>query len=209
MIVWLASFPRSGNTMVRLLLKKVYCRNSFSIYDDETREAMTAQLGLTGDRLHFGESDVEEARHSRELYFVKTHELPTDRSPALCIVRDGRDTLVSYAHFIRTYEPGMAERFGFVELLRLLIESRDHFGGWSGHVRAWSAHAGQAATAWVRFEDLIREPLRTLEDSLGKAWVSWASTWHRAAGRRRRSTSSTATGRTSSGMESPAPGATR
>jgi hypothetical protein len=171
MIVWLASFPRSGNTMVRLLLKKVYGRTSFSIYDDETREAMTAKLGLTGRRAHFGAADVERARRSRKQYFLKTHGPPTDGAPALCIARDGRDALVSYAHFIRTYDAGMAERFSFQELLRILIESHEHFGGWSGHVRTWYTRAAEAPTEWVRYEDLLSEPIGTLDAGLRKLGV--------------------------------------
>jgi hypothetical protein len=44
--------------------------------------------------------DVDAARSSQETLLVKTHDLPDDDSPALYLVRDGRDALVSYAHYI-------------------------------------------------------------------------------------------------------------
>jgi hypothetical protein len=34
MIVWLASFPRSGNTMLRILLHRFYGRLSYSLYEE-------------------------------------------------------------------------------------------------------------------------------------------------------------------------------
>ena len=37
---------------------------------------------------------------SNKVYFVKTHELPSDDSPAILLVRDGRDAMVSFAHYI-------------------------------------------------------------------------------------------------------------
>ena len=47
-----------------------------------------------------------------DIYFVKTHELPTenDNSPAIYLVRDGRDVLMSYAHYIQIYAPQLVEK---------------------------------------------------------------------------------------------------
>jgi hypothetical protein len=162
-IVWLSSFPRSGNTLVRLLLRGLYGWQSSALYD-ESGESMISDLGLAPDGQPASESVVQEARWSAAPHFLKTHELPNDQSPALYVVRDGRDTLVSYAHFIRTYEPHMAHEYSFDEVLQLLIESREHFGGWSGHVEAWRERT--APTEWVRYEDLLREPVTTMRDAL-------------------------------------------
>ena len=54
MIVWLASFPRSGNTMLRILLHRFYGRLSYSLYDESSgtglheRTASPTSLGLQG-----------------------------------------------------------------------------------------------------------------------------------------------------------------
>jgi hypothetical protein len=165
MIVWLASFPRSGNTMVRILFNKVYGLMSHSLYEERPGEGgvenIASVMGSAGQV-----TDPADLRAQPGRYFVKTHGLPPDDSPALYVVRDGRDALVSYAHFVRTYEKSMAERYTFPEVLRLLIESRDHFGGWSGNVGAWRARPALAPTVWLRFEDVVRQPRATLDGAL-------------------------------------------
>ena len=73
---------------------------------------------------------------------------------------------MSYAHFVRSYEPAMRERYTFSQVLRILIESREHFGGWSGNVRAWYTRPPSQPTIWLRFEDLVREPFAALEGAI-------------------------------------------
>ena len=57
---------------------------------------------------------LEKLAAERHCYFVKTHELPRegDRRPAVYLLRDGRDALVSFAWFVLAYErPGPREEF--------------------------------------------------------------------------------------------------
>jgi sulfotransferase family protein len=175
MIIWLASFPRSGNTMLRIALHSVYGRSSYSLYEERPgeggRENIASVMGSAGQV-----RDLDELRRRPEPCFVKTHDLPRDDSPAVCLIRDGRDVLVSYAHFVRTYEPAMAEDRSFDEVLRILIESRDHFGGWSGNVRAWYERPGVGRTVWLRYEDLVREPLGLLEAAARQVGVELRAT---------------------------------
>jgi hypothetical protein len=170
-IVWLASFPRSGNTMLRILLRKVYGHPSHSLYDERPAgEGEESFAGVMGSAGQVTERDLDALRRGPGPCFVKTHEGPRDDSPALCLVRDGRDVLVSYAHFVQAYEPATAGSLGFHELLRMLIGSREHFGGWSDNVRAWYTRAG-GRTAWLRYEDLLGEPLGPVEGALRRLGV--------------------------------------
>jgi hypothetical protein len=88
MIIWIASYPRSGNNFTRRLLERSYGIKTYAIYDEPRQPKI----------------DVEMARNAEETYLVKTHDLPEDDSPALYLVRDGRDALVSYAHFAYVHE---------------------------------------------------------------------------------------------------------
>ena len=95
-MIWLASFPRSGNTFFRIALEKLYGLQSLSLYEDDPaslsrRASSRVQSGLPA--LHA----------SKDLHFIKTHELPDDGSPAILLVRDGRDAMVSFTHFIQDY----------------------------------------------------------------------------------------------------------
>jgi Sulfotransferase domain len=170
MIIWLASYPRSGNTMARIVCHKVYGLLSYSLYEERPwengHENLASVMGSAGQ---VTEAGLDELRRRPERCLVKTHGLPLDDSPALCLIRDGRDALVSYAHFIRTYEAGMAQRFTFEQMLRLLITSRDHFGGWSDNIKAWRTRTG--TVIWLRYEDLIRAPQAQLERVLRQLGV--------------------------------------
>ncbi|HRW76650.1 MAG TPA: sulfotransferase domain-containing protein, partial [Saprospiraceae bacterium] len=82
-MIWLASFPRSGNTFFRNVLYEVYGIES-STYHQEANYPLEAD---------YDQFDV-----------VKTHLLPSQLVPAdprikkVYIVREGRDALVSIAH---------------------------------------------------------------------------------------------------------------
>jgi hypothetical protein len=174
MLIWLASFPRSGNTFTRMLLSHVYRFASYSLYsesiksiEDSTRDE-NELMRLAGSAGQVG--SLDELRARPEPVFVKTHGLPTDDAPCLYVVRDGRDALVSYAHFIQAYEPEAADGRTFEELLQMLILSRDHFGGWSGNVHAWLQR--RAPLVVSRYEDLTRAPLDELERVLTQLGLS-------------------------------------
>lgn len=167
MIIWLASFPRSGNTFFRIILEKLYGQESLSLYgDDPAHVSSELEAGPN-------EAALERLQASPKLHFIKTHELPSDDSPAILIVRDGRDAMVSFAHYIEDYGVVRRSPFGefvanldacrqellhgrprFDQLLRRIVERR--YFDWSGHYRAWSARPSNCAV--VKFESLIRQP---------------------------------------------------
>lgn len=137
---WLASFPRSGNTFFRTVALFSYNLNVPTIYQDDGQRDWEFIRGRAR------KAPLEPA-------LVKTHDLPAEHGSkkAIYIVRDGRDAVVSYAHYIADYQqPGTP----FEKALHWLVASNDQFGGWGNHVRAWLSRA----TAVIRFEDLIVRP---------------------------------------------------
>ncbi len=177
--MWLASFPRSGNTFFRIALEKLYGFQSLSLYEDDPASVSRNPSG----RLKNG---VSELKASGELHFVKTHELPDDNSPAILLVRDGRDAMVSFAHFIQDY--GMVQRPPFQALLARLddckqqwlhgrppfdqllrrVIDREYFD-WSAHYQAWRMGPGRCVV--VKFEDLVREPETCVQQSLAELGI--------------------------------------
>lgn len=96
MIVWLASYPRSGNTFLRVVLHQLYRVPTYSVYDDDDPVAQRIGPALVGYREK--PSDRSLMTDDGEVYFVKTHKRrKTDGYPALYLVRDGRDAVVSQA----------------------------------------------------------------------------------------------------------------
>ncbi len=139
-MIWLSSFPRSGNTFLRNVLFEVYGLESSSFYE-----------GL-GEPLNY-----------TDFPFVKTHMRPFELIPdaldipAVYIVRDGRDTLVSMAYQRKDiYEPDSNFRENFLEAMIAAEES--YFGGWSLNVQDWL----NRASLLLRFEDLIQDPIAQL-----------------------------------------------
>jgi hypothetical protein len=95
---------------------------------------------------------------------VKTHLLPHQlvpddpAIPAVYLVRDGRDAVVSMAHHqADLVHPGTDYREALRETI--LAEDGSHFGGWSQHVSRWL----ERANIVIRFEDLIANPIEQVE----------------------------------------------
>ena len=171
MILWLASYPRSGNTFFRAVLKEIYDIPSIGIYELD-RELSQIEIA-TQERIrsvvdyHPGRKTPLAAMiASRRVHVVKTHELPREDHPGVYLVRDGRDALVSHAHYVLQYDwrlPPEECQSRFCEALRMLVDAGP-FGGWSGNVLAWLART--TPTAVVKFEDLIQSPVECVDEAL-------------------------------------------
>ena len=142
-MIWLASFPRSGNTFFRNVLYEVY--------------------GLESSTFHRGlNRPVDKNFHTYPL--VKTHLLPHQLpkaysdAPAVYLVRDGRDSVVSLArHRSDIVEPGSDFTNNLLECI--LAKDGSHFGGWSQNVHHWT----KKADIIIKFEDLIKDPIAETE----------------------------------------------
>ncbi len=136
-MIWLSSYPRSGNAFFRNVLVDVYGLESSSYYDNK---------GMPENYTEFP--------------FVKTHMMPDELVPAddsiqtVYLVRDGRDTLVSMAHQqIDIYKSDASFRQIILEAIQAADGS--YFGGWSNHVNLWLPKSDLL----VRFEELVANPI--------------------------------------------------
>ena len=142
-MIWLASFPRSGNTFFRNILFEVYGIKSSAYHKDEKRT-------------------LNKQYASFEL--VKTHLLPAhlpaefQNKKSVYIIRDGRDCLVSIAHHRKDItEKGSPFYNNLLEAI--LAAEGSYFGGWSENVKQWT----EKADIVIRFEDLIKNPIKEVE----------------------------------------------
>ena len=160
MIVWLASYPRSGNTLLRTLLYQHFGLESFSQNKSRGIVGHTdAARAMFGSRERPSEWDwseaYEQARHSDDISLIKTHRPPIDNSKAIYIVRDGRSAYASYASF---HESFVKEKP--LSLLALVL-GLHYYGGWSEHYRLWTQADNPLLI--VRYEDLVAPSQDTLE----------------------------------------------
>lgn len=143
--VWLASWPRSGNTYLRTILWHCFCLRSGSIYPNEFsgNERLQEYVGHIEDKKSlFVEGNIP---------LIKTHEAPTDSSPAIYIVRNGEAATLSLCQ----YYPETP--------LDIVIEGRHRFGTWSDHLKLWKPW-DRPNTLLLRYEDLVND----LPSSLNK-----------------------------------------
>jgi hypothetical protein len=150
--VWLASYPRSGNTYLRSILWTCFGLQTGSVYTDDLRSdpAVSQQTGHFEGAAH-GQFSAEFLR----LPLVKTHERPLDDRKAIYIVRNGRDCCRSLLAYWR------ADGNRDISLDDI-IAGRHQFGSWSGHFLAWNPGA-RPNTLFLRFEQLTQDFDGTLE----------------------------------------------
>lgn len=118
MVLWIASYGRSGNTFFRVVMHHLYEVSTYAAFN-ASEVLVTARAGeLVGhkelpDRLKAaiaaGNRDeirlaLDELDASTELHVIKTHawahELFGTKYRAVLLVRDGRDALASYANYL-------------------------------------------------------------------------------------------------------------
>lgn len=165
MIVWLSSFPRSGNTFFRVLLHRLYGVPTYVVYDVD---GVAEQIGPDLMDARARPASFERMRDAAEVYFVKTHRRRDDpviaaQDRAICLVRDGRDSVVSWARLGTKHlagRPDYAERFA-AEARAIITRRTGGTGGWGQNVRSWQESTAPAPV-WVRFEALIAAPQATV-----------------------------------------------
>lgn len=166
MICWLASYPRSGNTLYRILLHRFFGLKTWSLHGDGIEPDNPASLpGIVGFEPHepLSRARLSEMENSDELFLVKTHNLPPMDSafPTIHIVRDGRSVLTSYWHY-RNRSGDVGSR------LEEVVAGQVQFGPWSTHVAAW-LDARISNRLVVRYDDLCSDPglsMRSVADFL-------------------------------------------
>jgi hypothetical protein len=195
-ILWLASYPRSGNTWLRAFLHNLL-RNPDEPYDINRLQDFTLidsdarwyrmfdprpPTALTKEEVAALRPKAHAAMTAAfpDTVIVKTHNaMVEDRgSPlitlehtagAIYVVRDPLDVAVSYSHH---YGVSLEEAVAAMNRPgNQSIGNQDNFvyelhGSWSEHVRSWTAMPSHALHI-VRYEDMAREPLRAFGDVAG------------------------------------------
>lgn len=155
MIIWLASYPRSGSKLLRMILRQCFGLESYNDHSvDKSSNAVSSPLSeLVGQKWVSDatfEGFIERARREPDTFVVRTHEFAPPDEPAIYIVRDGRAALSSYRRFLRDFHQ--------VDIsLADLAEGKHWPGSWGEHVTRWTERR-RDRTLIVRFEDLASSP---------------------------------------------------
>jgi hypothetical protein len=181
-LVWLASYPKSGNTWVRAFLHNyiVNAQTPHSInnlVDFSVAECAAPFFGADAASLSTEQvQKLRPAAHEQltrlhpDLVFVKTHNAniavhgiplctPALTAGAVFIVRDPRDVALSYAAFARKTVDEIIDFMADKNAANATDEHQvfEHLSDWSTHAVSWVASPKRVL---VRYEDLLAEPSR-------------------------------------------------
>lgn len=187
-IIWLASYPKSGNTWIRAFLANYLANRSKPVPINELPDH------ILGDNLilhyeqftgrKYEDMDTEElarlrpqihmwfAQSRREDVFVKTHNAmataekvplitPTATAGAIYVVRNPMDVAVSFAHHYQIDYDRAIQALA-AEEYRLPSSSGilpQYLGSWSRHVTSWNTAPGLTLIR-LRYEDLRNKPVK-------------------------------------------------
>lgn len=185
-LVWIASYPKSGNTWIRAFLHN-YIRQPDAPYDINRLTDLTAS-DVNAERYNrydprpasqYSVADVQRMRPlvqrdlmalDPSLVFVKTHNArllvagaplitPVVTAGAIYVVRDPRDIAVSYS---RHRGQSIDDTITFMANRQAATggtDSKVHewLGTWSLHVESWTARPDPRVHV-VRYESLIAAP---------------------------------------------------
>ena len=88
MLIWLASYPRSGNTFVRIVFNDMFGIKTRSLTGNGDDRVLSAVPGVVDAVGHLtsearGKELIDEARQSQELYVLKIYEPPLTDDAAI------------------------------------------------------------------------------------------------------------------------------
>jgi len=145
--ILIVGYPKSGNTWMQYLIAS-------AIYGIDVASAPDALIQDLVPDVHFKKF----FKPYFPITFFKSHFLPRpDYRRVIYLLRDGRDALVSYLHYVE----GLTEKkVDFLELVQakgVLFPSK-----WHEHVEQWLANPHGASMIVVRYEDLKRDTVGQL-----------------------------------------------
>ena len=183
MFVWLASYPKSGNTLLRSMLAAYFFSEdgiyNFSLNDNIRQFPSTKLFERMGIDIT-NEKEViknyikaqESINQKEKLQFLKTHSylFNIDNIPftnlnntlgVIYIVRDPRNVVTSYAHHSGTSPESAAK--SMIELYKykgdLTSNAAErvtlYMGTWSGNYNSWKSLKDPGRYLLIKYEDLI------------------------------------------------------
>jgi hypothetical protein len=163
-IVWIASYPKSGNTWVRFMA----CNLLYG------RQDSAAAVNVLAPDIHERAREIIEGAHTG---LVKTHFACSPDMPlvertaaAIYVVRRPEDVIVSnfyYAQRSTGAVSGADSRIAFDQYFDAFLANRGDprwsrlgMGSWEDNVRSWLEAPHPFPVAAIRFEDLASDPQR-------------------------------------------------
>lgn len=186
MIVWLASYPKSGNTLLRSMLSAYFFSEdgnfNFNLLNNIKQfpnNALFENIGIDINNenevvKNYIKAQVEiNKRDGNSIRFLKTHSALHDINGypftdlkntlgVIYIVRDPRKIINSYANHSNISLVNATNRILEVSRLGGKTEKKDktiiHSGSWSSNYNSWKEFKKVNKYFLVKYEDLVEDP---------------------------------------------------
>lgn len=184
MIIWLASYPKSGNTWLRSFLTSyINPKKKFEFKDLTSIETFPSIKQISFIRRKFGNYKFVdlasywdffqiEINKTNQTNFLKTHNALvtvkdfaftniTNSLGLVYILRDPRDIVISYSHHLNLdYEETflLMKNMNNMEKTNDLLD-RTLLSNWSNHYNSWKNFP--LKKIFIKYEDLVLDPLQT------------------------------------------------
>lgn len=170
MLIYLASYPRSGNHWSQNLIRYYFDQQIDSVYVENRRKSILEQAGENAANTassmgrYFLTPALRQILAEQEKHtFIKTHELPFDDyftgERVIHIVRHPGAAFWSYSLFLQDVDHNPVPLDG-------LIRGDYGFNGWSTHTEQWSALGQSLGDHYLRYQF---EQLQTEESMICQA----------------------------------------
>ena len=190
MFIWLASYPKSGNTLVRALLASYFftqdgnfnfeiIKNIKQFPTSELFEKMGVDLKNEKEVLKNYIKVQENINQKNSIQFLKTHSyfFNIDNNPftdlnntlgAIYIIRDPRNVVTSYAHHFAMSVDDAADQLvnsinigGDLTSDKPSDRTKVYLGSWSSNFNSWKSLKTPGKYLLVKYEDLINNKKET------------------------------------------------
>ena len=191
MIIWLASYPKSGNTLIRALLASYFFSKNgvfdFNLIKNITQFPNATIFQKLGIDIKNQKEVIknyikvqESINKMNSINFLKTHSylFNIDNNPftdlnnslgAIYIVRDPRNVVTSYAHHFNISPEKAAERMvnsieygGNFNSKNESDRTKVYLGSWSSNYNSWKSFRLNGKYLLVKYEDLLNDTEATL-----------------------------------------------
>ncbi|MBL1173049.1 MAG: sulfotransferase domain-containing protein [Chloroflexi bacterium] len=145
--IWLISYPRSGNTWMRLVLAN-YIWECPLITNLQELQAYIPDI-------HYERSGIIPKQFKKKHRVIKSHEkFRNDYSQVIYVYRNPFDCAWSYFHFMKDWKGSYSQ---FSEFAQDFLNGNLPYGSWADHLQEWSQlHKGKHI--FLCYEDVVQEP---------------------------------------------------
>tara|TARA_B100001057_G_scaffold102171_1_gene99354 strand:- start:518 stop:1354 length:837 start_codon:yes stop_codon:yes gene_type:complete len=190
MILWLASYPKSGNTFLRCFLSTYFFSQdgkfNFNLLKNilsYPKNSLFSEIGVNINNRHEvakNHLNVQELinKNKKNFQFLKTHSSLarmdgysfTDLNNTLGViylVRDPRDVVISYAHH---NDQTIEQTVKMINENYIIGDDRDvvptYLGSWSNNYNSWKALNKSNRYLCFKYEDLVTDQEKSFKEIL-------------------------------------------